>query len=131
MSYTHAIVWIDHAHAQIVHLDETAHEHHEIKNPHGKEHLHHRSGSVGAGRGHSCADFYDAVVAGLGKTAEIVVVGPAQAKHEFHKHVQSHHATMLTRIFGVEPMDHPSEGQLVAFARKYFRAADRMRPLEA
>jgi hypothetical protein len=28
----------------------------------------------------------------------------------------------------VETVDHPSDGQLVAFARKYFKAADRMLP---
>ena len=31
------------------------------------------------------------------------------------------------KVVGVETIDHPSDGQLVAHARKYFNAADRMR----
>jgi hypothetical protein len=31
-------------------------------------------------------------------------------------------------IAGVETVDHPSDGQLVAFARYYFKAEDRMLP---
>jgi hypothetical protein len=31
-------------------------------------------------------------------------------------------------IVGVETVDHPSDAQLVAYARKYFIAADRMQP---
>ena len=30
------------------------------------------------------------------------------------------------KVIGVETVDHPSDGQLVAFARKYFVAKDRM-----
>ena len=33
------------------------------------------------------------------------------------------------RIIGVETVDHPSDGQMVAYARKYFLAADRLRGL--
>jgi hypothetical protein len=31
-------------------------------------------------------------------------------------------------ITGVETVDHPSDGQLVAFARHYFKTEDRMLP---
>jgi hypothetical protein len=31
------------------------------------------------------------------------------------------------KIVGVETVDHPTDGQLVAHARRYFHAADRMR----
>jgi hypothetical protein len=31
-------------------------------------------------------------------------------------------------IAGVETVDHPSDAQLVAYARKYLKAADRMMP---
>ena len=35
--------------------------------------------------------------------------------------------TLKKKVVGVETIDHPSDGQLVAHARKYFSAADRMR----
>jgi hypothetical protein len=31
-------------------------------------------------------------------------------------------------LIGVETVDHPSDAQLVAYARKYFTAMDRMLP---
>jgi hypothetical protein len=34
----------------------------------------------------------------------------------------------MKAIAGVETVDHPSDGSLVAYARKYFNAFDRMQP---
>ena len=34
-------------------------------------------------------------------------------------------------IAGVETVDHPSDGALVAYARKYFKIEDRMQPQKA
>jgi hypothetical protein len=34
----------------------------------------------------------------------------------------------MKSIVGVETVDHPSDGQLVAYARRYFKAEDRMLP---
>jgi hypothetical protein len=62
---------------------------------------------------------------------EILVVGPGTAKFEFVKHVQKHAAALLPKILGVETVDHPTDGELAAFVRRYFRAADRVRPTSA
>jgi hypothetical protein len=35
---------------------------------------------------------------------------------------------MMNANAAVETVDHPSDGALVAYARKYFQAADRMNP---
>lgn len=130
MSYTHAVVWMDHAEALVVHLDETNHSTKHVRSPHGKEHQHHKHGAVGAGRAGVHKDYLQAVAAAVHDAPEILVVGPASAKLEFFRHVSSHDAPLAKRILGVETVDHPSEGQLIAYARKYFIAADRMRPLE-
>ena len=129
MAYTHAIVWMDHTEARVIHLDEANHEAHHVKSPHGKEHLHHKRGSVGDGNASAHADFFGLIVKALGGAQEILVVGPASAKNEFVKHAGAHDAQFAKRVIAVENMDHPSENQLVAHARKYFVAADRMRPL--
>ena len=57
---------------------------------------------------------------------EILVVGPAKAKLDLIKHIHKHHQDMVSNIVGVETLDHPTDGQLVAYARKYFHAKDRM-----
>ena len=46
---------------------------------------------------------------------------------ELIKHIHVHDPALSDKVIGVETVDHPSDGQLVAFARKYFEAKDRMR----
>jgi len=57
---------------------------------------------------------------------EILVVGPGSAKLELIRHIHKHDHVMEPKVMGVETVDHPSDGQLVAYARKYFKARDRM-----
>jgi hypothetical protein len=47
---------------------------------------------------------------------------------ELVKHIHHHDPKLMSVIVGVETVDHPSDGQLVAFARKYFSAKDRLQP---
>jgi hypothetical protein len=58
----------------------------------------------------------------------VLIGGPASAKHELFKHIQRHEHQLLTRISAVETLDHPTDKELLAHARQYFRAADRMAP---
>jgi hypothetical protein len=39
-----------------------------------------------------------------------------------------HDPKLMNVIVGVETVDHPSDAQLVAYARKYLKATDRMQP---
>jgi hypothetical protein len=42
------------------------------------------------------------------------------------KHLHAHDPKIADKVVGVETIDHPTDGQLVAYARKYFVAKDRM-----
>jgi hypothetical protein len=59
--------------------------------------------------------------------SEVLVMGPSTAKLEFVKYAQEHDKALAPKIVGVETVDHPTDAQIVAHVRKYFRAADRMR----
>ena len=61
------------------------------------------------------------------RQGEVLIAGPGSAKTELVKHIEQHDPTLKKKVVGVETIDHPSDGQLVAHARKYFSAADRMR----
>jgi stalled ribosome rescue protein Dom34 len=93
-------------------------------NPH--QHLHNKRGTVGVGRAPEDQHFYHEVVEALKGAQEILIVGPASAKLNLVKHIHSHDAKLSDKVVGVESVDHPTDGQLVAYARKYFAAADRM-----
>lgn len=71
-------------------------------------------------------DFFHRVAQALAGAQEILVVGPAQAKLQLVKHIHAHDTALVPNLIGVETVDHPTDAQLVAYARKYFRAKDRM-----
>ena len=127
MAYTHAIVWLDHSEAHLIHLDEATFEKKIVRSPNGKEHLHHKRGTVGSGRPENHDAFFKLVVADLGNATEVLIVGPSGAKTELMKFAQHHVHGFENRVVGIETVDHPSDNQLVALARKRFVAADRMR----
>lgn len=126
MSHVHAVVWLDHHNATVIDyaLDDrhVVHVHHDG----GHRQVHHRAGVVGSGHSNDDRRYFDAIVAALGDSREILVTGPSTAKVAFRDHVGSHHPAVAGRIVGVETLDHPSEGELLAWARKYFERADRM-----
>jgi len=126
MSHYHALVWLDHKEAHVMHIspDDVEKSIIQPQKPHHK--LHSRVGTLGSGRAPESQYYYHQVAAALAGATEILVVGPAQAKLELIKHIHAHHPAMVDKVVGVETIDHPSDGQLVAYARKYFVAKDRM-----
>ena len=127
MKFSHTVIWLDHKHAVVIGFDsENSHVEH-VKS-HSDAHLHHRSGSVGSGHAPVDERYLEAVVSLAGSNSEILITGPASAKLELVKHIHKRHQATVERLVGVETVDHPSEGQLLKFARQYFVGADRMRP---
>lgn len=128
MKFPHCVVWLDHRAAKVIRFDRESSQAQDIRHEGGERHLHHKRGAVGAGHASEDPAYYEAIVSAVGDTPEILVTGPANAKLELIKHVHRRHASLVDRIIGVETRDHPSEGQLLDFARRYFNAADRMLP---
>jgi stalled ribosome rescue protein Dom34 len=116
----HAIVWIDHSHATVIGLgapDADDHETHHVARGTGQRHAHAGSPAVD----HS---YWDAVVAALGTASEVIVAGPGQEKQAFVRDLGKRHAAVARRVVAVETLDHPTEGQLLAHARRAFKRVD-------
>ena len=126
MLHDHVVVWIDHreAHVQSFTRDESDGIH--IKAQGTPHKIHHRSGSVGSGKWPEDHEFYSRVADTFVTAHEVLIVGPAQAKHEFLKYLEAHRSLLANRVKGVATADHPTDGQLLELARRFFRAADRM-----
>jgi stalled ribosome rescue protein Dom34 len=121
---TRVAIWIDHHEANVFHVDATRYRVSTILAPtresrHEKM-VYERDHPADAQR------FFHEVARAVEDATEILVLGPATAKLEFVKHVERHDRAVRARIVGVESADHPSFGQIVALARKHFRALDRM-----
>ncbi len=126
MSHYHAVVWLDHSEAHVMQISPDDVEKSMVHPAKPHIHLHSRRGTVGTGRQAEDSAYYQAVVDALKGAQEILVVGPAQAKLQLIKHIHAHDHAMADKVVGVETVDHPSDAQVVAYARKYFVAKDRM-----
>jgi len=126
-SHYHALVWIDHQTAKVFHFNADASETAIVHSTHPHQHLHHKANSGDSGHAPVDRDFLERVAAALSHSAAILIVGPAGAKTELHTHLEHAHPAIAARVSAVETIDHPTDGQLLAHARHFFRADDRMR----
>jgi stalled ribosome rescue protein Dom34 len=131
MTHYHAVVWLDHHEAKIFQFNAAeADEAHVLPSkPH--VHLHHHHGGNTDGRALPDPNFYRDIAKALAPAGEILICGPAQAKTELAKFLEQHEPAIHKKVAGVETVDHPTDPQIVAHARTYFRSADRMKPQTA
>jgi hypothetical protein len=131
VSHYHAILWLDHAEARLFSFNpDDVDEAHFLSHPPHRQ-THHKAGSIGSGKSEEDVNFFHDIVTTLGDAREVLVVGPGAAKLAFIRYLHRHAPTVEPRVIGVETVDHPTDRQIVAYARHYFRAADRMRPQRA
>ncbi len=128
MSTYHAAVWLDHNEARIFHITKATFDETTVHSEKGHSHLH-RRGNTDDGHGSKENQaYYHEVVQALEGSEEILVLGPSTAKLELIKHAHRHDPRLEAKIIGVETVDHPTDGQLVAYMRKYFKEADLKHP---
>ncbi len=124
----HAVVWIDHREARVFHFNPTDAEKLVLRPEHPTKHIHHKANSIGSGHAAADHEFLQAVAQSIADASAVLITGPAGAKTELVKHISQHDPKLMKTIVGIETVDHPSDGQLLAHARHYFVAEDRMRP---
>jgi hypothetical protein len=127
MQANHVVVWLDHSEAHIIAFNrEAVQQPFIVHAPHRNEHQHHRAHALGSGKAAEHPEYYEQILVRIRAIPEWLIVGPANAKLAFSKHVGRSHPDLLDHLIGIETVDHPTDGQLVSYAKKYFIAADRM-----
>ncbi len=122
----HAVIWIDHKLARIFHFnveeaDRTVIRDHVVRDLHSQVR--------GSGhRVHENKPFFEDVAKAIADAGAILIVGPADEKDAFASFLAERHPGIRTHVEGVEKADHPTDGELLDYARRYLKAADRMRP---
>ena len=119
MTTFHAVVWIDHQSAQVLQFDA---EH--VQSQKVKAHTHHTARHASGVR--TQHEFFGEVCDAIAAIPEVLVVGPHTGLADFQHYVHKHRAEVGKRVVDYQTVDHPSENQLVALARKYFLRYDRM-----
>lgn len=126
MDHQHAVIWIDHKEAQVVKFGVTGSTIQTIRSHSNQPHLHHKANTIGDGRAPLDKKFFDAISLILDGMKSIVITGPSTAKMELAEHFRRSHPAIATAIKGIEPLDHPTTGELLKFGQDYLRAADRL-----
>ncbi len=125
---SHAVIWLDQQQAKVFFFDRDTYDETSFHAP--KHHMkaggklretHHRGGEL-----HEQKEYFESVAKTVADVEEILVLGPGTAKTQFLKHVHAREPKLEQRIVGVETADHPTAGQIVAHARAYFLAKDKM-----
>jgi stalled ribosome rescue protein Dom34 len=127
-SRVHAVVWIDHREARIFHFDRSGVDGVVIHPNDPTVHIHHKANTIGSGHAAVDSDYLHEVAAALAGSEKILITGPAQAKSQLESHMRAHDPLIAAHIIGVETVDHPTDKQLVAHARVYFKADHQILP---
>ena len=117
MSTFHAVVWMDHSEAHVVMFDK---EHVEAQRIKSRSHHKHQ------GKAGDNSAFFTDIAAALAGSREILLTGPAMARNEFRDWCNTHPTKLADAIVDSVASDHPTDGQLVALARQYFKKFDNM-----
>jgi len=118
----HAVVWMDHAEAHILHFTSEHVQNRLADQPHRR--LHHRRDGPDPARAAEDRVYFRKIAGSLANAKEILVAGPATAKTAFVNHLNEHAHGVRAKIVAIETVDHPSDGQLLDYARKHFRATE-------
>lgn len=125
----HVAVWLDHREARVFRIAEESFDESTLRLDAHHLRRHPDRNAPEADRSEDAKRFFQEVARALSAADEVLVVGPSTAKLHFLKYVHAHDPKLEARIVGIETVDHPTDPQLAAFARTYFRNADRMRGL--
>ena len=116
----HAVVWMDHHSAHVLGFD-AEHVHTEKIRARAHYTRQHESGV------RTEHEFFGELCDAVDCVDEALVTGSHTAIADFRRYVEKHRPRTAPRIVGYEVVDHPTDNQLVALARRYFLRHDRMK----
>ena len=129
MSHSHAIVWMDSKEAHILKFNAADVEAARVRSHLPFRKLHHKAGAIGSGHEQLDHAYFEEIAQALDGVEEWILVGPSGGKEQMEAYVGDRLPQLRKRLLGVESLDHPTDGQLVDHARRFFKAADRMRAI--
>jgi stalled ribosome rescue protein Dom34 len=118
---TNYVIWLDSEKAQIfalkasgiekTHLEKSGIDHHSRnkKDHHGDPATEH---------------FFHELALKLKDSSQVLVLGPGLAKNHFKNHLEKHDAGIAKKVIGFENCDHPTDNQILAQARHFFKGYD-------
>ena len=127
-NHYHALVWIDHREAKVFQFNATDVDRATIRSDHPDQHIHHKANSGDSGHAPVDNEFLKRVTQAIAEAGAMLITGPGNAKTELAAYIKRVQPNLAERISAVQILDHPSDGALLAVARSFFIADDRMHP---
>ncbi len=115
MTTFHAVVWMDHQEAHVLMFDR---EHVESQRIKSRSHHKHQ------GKPTETAALFADVAKALSGSHEVLITGPGSARDEFREWCTTHQTGVAHAIVDSIASDHPTDAQVVAMARQYFKKFD-------
>lgn len=113
----HAVVHLDHHHAQVLHFDDHQVHAARIEPQHRRAHGH---------DAHAEHALFEAVCQAVQDTREVLVTGSHPVIGQLRHYIEQHRPQLAPRIADYRPAAPLSQGQMLALARQFFVAYDRM-----
>jgi stalled ribosome rescue protein Dom34 len=125
-TYVNVCVWIDHREAKIFGIGLDSADESLVRESGPHHHIHRKADHVGEGKALPDAAFLGAVAGAIAHAQALLLAGPGTAKTELAAYLKHRHPELARRIWGVEPMNHPTDPEVIQAARRFFRAAARL-----
>jgi stalled ribosome rescue protein Dom34 len=110
---THAVVWIDHHHANVLQIDAGSVQPRQVQ-----AHVHPTAQHGSEVR--SEHEFFAEVCGSLDGIGAVLVTGGKTALVDFRHYAEKHRPQTAARIAAYDIVDHPTEKQLAALGRQFF-----------
>ena len=117
MSTFHAVVWLDHQEAHIAFFDR---DHATTQRIHSKSQHKHQ------GKSTDMSAYFANIAKAVKDCHEVLLTGPGLTRQQFKDWYVQHAAALSQIVVGSIASDHPTDAQLVAMARQYFKKFDAM-----
>lgn len=125
--HSHAVVWMDQKEAHTFCFNATDVEAVRTRSDSAFRKVHHKAGAIGSGHQKPDASYFEGIARTLSGVNEWILLGPGEAKNQFSKYLKDHRPAVDGTLVAVEAADHPTDAEVVAYARRHFKAIDRMR----
>ncbi len=116
----HAVVWIDHREARVVHYSDAEETECVIQSRNSVQRLHqhalkHATETEGADQA-----FFKRIVEGLHQTGGTLVTGPGESKFDLKRYIDRHRPDLCAQIASDSAQIDPGETALLVAARQFF-----------
>lgn len=117
----HAVVWIDHHEARIFFFNRSEADEIVVRPRDPVRNIHHKANTIGSSHAPEDPDFFQHVTDALADAGAILIIGPANEKLALISHIDRRAPGLKPKIRGVETVDHPTDGEILALARRFFK----------